>query len=587
MKNVATPLAGRVGSTIVGLLLLVAIHIIGCGETEDPLELTSLAENTEVGVFVQEKYLDVAPGAPTAPTAPQGTPFVKAVKFFHDWQLTKPITAPVAVGSTIFIKVVFSEPMQHVVSDGEEARPILYYQHRTEQGATLARFKMADHGAKGEDFLPGDAKPLNSGTDDYICKYTVAPEDEGKRISLMVGRFSVDLEGNPLAAFYRHKVKLRVQKPAPVVEEMDEPETAPDVVPEPEVVQPEPIAEVVVPPERKMLYPEQEHPVTYGRSWMDESVIDSEILPPSAWVLNFPGPYREYMPPQSDHNDFVGRVVMPVRGADYDGVTKSGAWAPAGGFAPVSGAVVTITNGTRAGEQALTNEGGYFLFKNIAEDQLYLRTEKVYLEPKEVIVYRSRPTELQHVGANRVFAGHHTQEPGAIVMGLRWPDAMRFILENETLPHDVVLVHALRQPHHELEKVGGEYENMVITMFNPPETRGRLWYSTTAHELAHARQHAIAGSVRGWRNTSDAGAYNRAWKADLQQFSKNPFDGLFFDTSAQYENNLTENAAQYCTEYWRLQGGYNFYEAADPVQELRTRSPNRFKWAETHLNTRY
>ena len=128
----------------------------------------------------------------------------------------------VSVGDTVFVKMVFSEPMKHIVADDASARPILYYR-RVEEGEKLVRFRMVAHGAGGEDFVSGDAKPLQSSTDDYICKYTVVPEDEGKQISFMIGRFSVDLEGVPLPEFYRHKVKLQVDSAAPVKVEDPEP----------------------------------------------------------------------------------------------------------------------------------------------------------------------------------------------------------------------------------------------------------------------------------------------------------------------------------------------------------------------------
>ena len=204
-------------------VLLINVVFAGCGETEDPMSPADIGKTAEdrTGIsLAMLKTPDHAPGAPQAPSV--GVPLVKAVNFYHNWKLTKEVKGSVSVGDTVFVKMVFSEPMKHVVADDASARPILYYR-RVEEGEKLVRFRMVAHGAGGEDFVSGDAKPLQGGTDDYICKYTVVPEDKGKQISFMIGRFSVDLEGVPLPEFYRHKVKLRVDSAAPVKVENPEP----------------------------------------------------------------------------------------------------------------------------------------------------------------------------------------------------------------------------------------------------------------------------------------------------------------------------------------------------------------------------
>ena len=575
MKNVATRISECIDVAIVTMMLiLMAASIMGCGDTEAPLEsATDLTENTAVGVLAQEKHSDVAPAAPTAPQTP-GTPFVKEVGYYSDWKLTELITKPVAVGTTVFVKIVFSESMQHIVSDDKDARPILFYR-RTGKDEPLVRFKMADHGAGGEDFIAGDAKPLQSGTDDYLCKYKVVPEDAGKGIAIMVGRFSIDLEGNPLSAFYRHSMKLEVKSAAPASDPV------PDLVP-----YQEPFLFDEEPPllHHPMLSPLlAEEPVTHGYY---NGVVISDILPPSAWVLDFPGPYREHTPPRSGPRDFVGRVAMPVSGDDYDN------WRSMGGIAPVSGVVVTITHGPRRNEQVITDAGGYYLFKNVVGNELNLRVERSYLELKDVIVSRSRPTTLQYMGANRVFIPqHHVQEktPGTILMGLRWPDAVRFILDSETLPHDPLCIMTLRTPDQEAIAVSGFYADMLITAINPLERIGELSYGVLAHELAHARQHAVAmqhgsSNIDHWENTPEAQAYRRAWEKDLIEA---PGMLYILDESEQYQKDLLENAAQFCAVYWTAGTGVDEYFDGDPVQGLRKRAPNRFKWAETYLNTRY
>ena len=149
--------------------------------------------------------------APAAPQTPQagGAPFVKSVGYYQDWQLTQPIHTTVEPGTTLYTKIVFSEPMKLKVAADQTARPILYYR----VGNRNIRYRMAKHGAGGADFVSGDAKPLRGGTDDYICKYTI-PEGTTGEFRALVGKLSADLSGNTMENFYTHSVRLTIGKTA-------------------------------------------------------------------------------------------------------------------------------------------------------------------------------------------------------------------------------------------------------------------------------------------------------------------------------------------------------------------------------------
>ena len=144
---------------------------------------------------------------PAAQQAPQGggAPFVKSVDYYQDWQLTQPIDTTVAPGTTLYTKIVFSEPMKLKVADDSSARPVLYCQ----VGEERIRYRIARHGASGADFVSGDAKPLQGGTDDYICKYTI-PEGATGEFRTMVGKLSADTSGNTMESFYTHSVRLTI-----------------------------------------------------------------------------------------------------------------------------------------------------------------------------------------------------------------------------------------------------------------------------------------------------------------------------------------------------------------------------------------
>lgn len=512
--------------------------LIGCSDMEETIE-----NPVTVGSL---KYIEeTVPAAPQAPGI--GKPFVKEIDYYKDWKLTKPLSGTVKPGTTFWIKVVFSEPMQLKVADDNTARPILYY--RT--GKTLTRFRIAKRSAGGEDFVSGDAKPWRDGTDDYICKYTVPKEATGKFV-VSVGKFNADKDGNTLSAFYTHKEQLTFGAvPATPVEHTD------------------PV-----------------DPIMY--QYINDIPV-ADILPSSAWVLDFPGPYKEYLPPKGGPKDFIGQVCMPVSNSD---------WAKLGNVAPITNAIVTITEGPRIGESVVTNEGGYYLFKDMDEDELYLRVVREYLEPKEVIVHRHSHTTPQKLESNRVLDPlYHIDEtqpqniPGTVLMGVRWPDAVRFITEEVLLPHEVLCTMTPRLPHQERLAIGGYYENHVVTVVNRHEDKGKIFHGVLAHELAHARQHAVAiahgNSTDGdwgdsWEKTPEGKAYKEAREKDLREVSPKNWIGTL-DKNEYYESDLLENTAQFCSLYWGVDTWHSWNYEETRGGGIRVRAPNRFKWAEEWL----
>ena len=208
---------------------------------------------------------------------------------------------------------------------------------------------------------------------------------------------------------------------------------------------------------------------------------------------------------------------------------------------------------------------------------------------------------LQRMGAHRVFArAHHRQKknPGTILMGLRWPEPVRYVLENETLPHDPLGIITPETDRYAAAVYGGRG---VIYIFDRPHRPGYLSYSILIHELAHARQDAVSvlngfDYFGDWYNTPEAKAYKVAWQKDLRNI---PLDtatgkGLYLiDNHSHFNASLHENMDEFCTFYWDMISGIDVYSERSfppfisPVEGARRRAPNRFKWAETYLNTRY
>ena len=144
------------------------------------------------------------------PMLPQVT--VTEVNYHNNQQIDLRLVGGVfRIGRTFYIRVVFSEPMRHVVANDETARPLL--------GITLGdyttRFAMRPHGAV---LRSGEAKPYEDGTDDFFCMITVPEADNVfGSITMLVDPSSVSAEGVPVAGELQWLAPLTVHKPPQVV----------------------------------------------------------------------------------------------------------------------------------------------------------------------------------------------------------------------------------------------------------------------------------------------------------------------------------------------------------------------------------
>ena len=162
-------------------------------------------EMTDAGGIAAEDPVEV-PAEGATDTLP---PTVTTVTYYRDWQLTEVLTAAdiVRPGDIIYAKVVFSEPVVHVVGNDSNARPAL----SIVIDAQATRFYVAAHGARGEDFLSGACKPLHSGTDDYVCK--IAIPAKAATLALQVEAETADTAGNAVAAVSVHQVPFSIAIP--------------------------------------------------------------------------------------------------------------------------------------------------------------------------------------------------------------------------------------------------------------------------------------------------------------------------------------------------------------------------------------
>ena len=303
-----------------------------------------------------------------------------------------------------------------------------------------------------------------------------------------------------------------------------------------------------------------------------EPVTDGEVKQPEPEPT--PEPVEPTEPQESENlietevgtvnpEDIAGQMFV-VTGQDRDEAEV------------LSGVLVTVASGPRAGEQFLTDGEGRYIFRDIDSDALHLRAEKDGLEPKEVIVHRSERTTLSD-GTFFDVKGDPQNNPGCILMGYRWDDQVRFILEETALLPDLLLLLVDELPY------GGTYsrQGIIITKHNY-----NCISLTLAHEIAHAHQHFLSfnelgiSSVGVWEDTAEGRAYLKAREQDWEEVGKMGYDvGRYLDP--------IESAAETATHFWGLQGRLDTKRCSLANQITEENAPNRLRWAEKWLSKKY
>ena len=210
---------------LLGIVLVAFIvGVVGCPETQQMMKpiVTEPADTVVVGEVKED--LEEKPAEPektpateqpteeaTDPAPPADTtpPTVVEVSWYGDSQRTEPLTADSTVrpGDTVYTVVVFSEPVVHTVADDDTARPAL----SIVADGMATQYKMLPHGIR---FQSGEAKRLQGGTDDYLCKYTI-PADTVGTLALRVGGSTADTAGNAVTETSEHTAPFMVTEPEP------------------------------------------------------------------------------------------------------------------------------------------------------------------------------------------------------------------------------------------------------------------------------------------------------------------------------------------------------------------------------------
>ncbi len=168
-------------------------------------ESTEPAEETE-----EDSAEDPVEPAEEEVEEPEDTtpPTILEVAWYRDWRMTQTLTADSVIrpGDTVYTVVVFSEPVMHTVADDDTARPAL----SIVADGTEERYAMLSHGVR---FQSGEAKPLQGGTDDYLCKYTIPAGIVGT-LALRVENTTTDIAGNAAEAS-THTTPFTITEPTP------------------------------------------------------------------------------------------------------------------------------------------------------------------------------------------------------------------------------------------------------------------------------------------------------------------------------------------------------------------------------------
>ena len=286
-----------------------------------------------------------------------------------------------------------------------------------------------------------------------------------------------------------------------------------------------------------------------------EPTTNGDVKKPEEPIEPVEGPPAE--------GDFVGWVYTPeVQFATLDnGMRHAYTGRHRDACAPVQGVIVAIVG---SGKKTATNKEGRYIFRNVQEDNLHLRTQKSGFEPKEVMVYRSGPTALIKDGdvVEINYERGIQKTPGTILIGLRWPEPIRPILQSIAVINDTLCIKS---------SFGG---NRGFFIKGICAVRNLEDLDTFAHEIAHAHQDALldidqmGATLGSWDNTPEGKAFIEARQKDWNSVGKADYDTLYFHD--------IESAAETCARYWwtvlRWKGGVD--------RKLEKNAPNRFKWAE-------
>ena len=538
-----------------------------------------LEDNRLPAFYTHKEKLQL--GKPLSPT-------VKSVGYYSDWQLTKPLTGTITSGTLVYTKIVFSEEMEQVVSDGVSARPEMYYRI----GDRDVQHNIVQLDARGRQYTHGDTRPSKAQAT-YVGRYRIQSGDYGA-FTLVVGTESANKEGVRLTEAYVHTEVLRIPEPPPPTVTIT---GAPTGVNNTDVVRVTVRGRGVTHYKYSVNTGEQcgeyGNPTQIHRrlavnvSALPDGTVTLCVLGKNTadvwqteptmvqWTRDSSVVPEPLIPPVTDNTPEVEPIAIP--GAqDFSGfvyipkqLTGTSYYPYRSRVSPVSSVTVTAMSGSVSGKRVATDQNGRYIFRNVGEDTLRLRVEKEGFESKEVVVYRSHPTTLSN-GVKANFPGDIQNTPGNILIGHRWPDEARRVLNKVTVVHDLLYIDARGLPNPRGDWKG-QYNDGIVWVFEYiNETTFRV---LLVHEIMHAHQHAMvsidgSGITSSWTQTTEGKAFIAAMKKDRTEVGDHPI----LDRHPYLTNSPLEGAAEFYALYW-----------LSLPHLTRQQAPNRFRWADTWL----
>ena len=161
------------------------------GETKQEQEAVPSEPVTEKPIEEPTGAAELEDTTEPEPPADITPPTVVEIAWYGDHALVEPIPDAVYPGDPVYVKVVFSEPVEQVVADDATARPVLFI--TTDAGDI--RYRVRAHYVRARTLESGDCKPLSKGAAAYLCKYTVSEKDFGT-VALKIGGAIADETGD-------------------------------------------------------------------------------------------------------------------------------------------------------------------------------------------------------------------------------------------------------------------------------------------------------------------------------------------------------------------------------------------------------
>ena len=427
--------------------------------------------------------LVIADPEPTDTVAPT----VVNVGWYSDNRLSRLVYNNREPGATVYVWVAFSEPVEHIVGDGANARPAL----SLVIGGQATRLRVLPHNAGNRAFVSGTCKPFDGSTDTFVCVYTIPTGSVGM-VELQVGTETADMAGNAADESYH---------------------TATFIVEAPEPPRPEPIGPIM------------------------------DVVPPLKTLV--PAVMQERQPPVSNPGDFVGQVrtLYSTSNRLVNSTQPLAAVSVTITAGAHSGEQVTTDEG---GYYHFLNVNTDELYLRVEREHFEPKEVIVHRSRPTVLQQPNGGPTLErrdpwNTPGVIVMGQRWPDEVRFIFESTLLPNDVLFVRDDGYKSPDIL-------PG--LYYYSGRLSGIVAITVDRISGNVNLSLAF-AHEVGHAHQHAmeIMHNTGSWRETPEGRAYARARERDWDEVGKSFLDHFIVDNYSEGAH-LREGAAEFSSHYW-------------------------------------